>query len=150
MLILCTWLSSTGRVAAQDNRITGNVADDRGMPLIGVNVVEKGTTNGTVTDINGNYSLQIPADATLVYSYIGYASQEVLWNGEIPLNIVLQDDSEMLGELVVIGYGTQRKLNLSGAVDQVGIKELEAKPITNIAQGLQGMVPNLNIEFYQW
>ncbi len=69
--------------------------------------------------MDGNYSLQIPEGAVLVYSYIGFSNQEVQWKGEIPLNIVLQEDSEMLGELVVIGYGTQRKVNLSGAVDQV-------------------------------
>ena len=77
ILIIWVWLFFAGHVAAQDNRITGNVADDNGMPLIGVNVVEKGTTNGTVTDIDGNYSLQIPAGATLVYSYIGFSNQEV-------------------------------------------------------------------------
>ena len=147
MLIVWACLSFTVHLAAQDSRVTGKVSDNSGVPLIGVNVVEKGTTNGTVTDIDGNYSLQVSADATLVFTYIGYSSQEVRWNGQVPLNIVLQDDTEMLGELVVIGYGTQRKINLSGAVDQVGIKELEAKPITNIAQGLQGMVPNLNIDF---
>ncbi|MEL7598615.1 MAG: TonB-dependent receptor [Proteiniphilum sp.] len=146
-MLLWNWIFFTGYVAAQDSKVAGNVTDINGLPLIGVNVLEKGTTNGTVTDMDGNYSLQIPEGAVLVYSYIGFSNQEVQWKGEIPLNIVLQEDSEMLGELVVIGYGTQRKVNLSGAVDQVGIKELEAKPITNISQGLQGMVPNLNIDF---
>lgn len=132
---------------AQNNIVRGTVVDDSGIALIGVNVVEKGTTNGTITDIDGNYSFSVSTGATIVFSYIGFSSQEVQWNGQLPLNITLKEDSEMLNEVVVVGYGTQRKVNLSGAVDQIGIKELEAKPITNISQGLQGMIPNLNIDF---
>lgn len=131
----------------QRSKATGAVTDVNNEPLIGVNVVEKGTTNGTVTDIDGNFSLDVAGNSVIVFSYIGFTGQEVNWDGTSALKIVLHEDSEVLSELVVVGYGMQRKVNLSGAVDQVGSKELEAKPITNISQGLQGMVPNLNIDF---
>lgn len=147
MAVVFGWLLCSVQAVAQNRALTGTVVDESGIPLIGVNVVQKGTTNGTVTDIDGNYSIQVPSGSTLVFSYIGFSSQEIEWNGQLPLNVTLGEDSEMLGEVVVVGYGTQRKVNLSGAVDQVGIKELEAKPITNLSQGLQGMIPNLNIDF---
>ena len=132
---------------AQNKTISGNVTDVSGIPLIGVNVIEKQTTNGTVTDLDGNYSISVTDGTTILFSYIGFQQQEIQLDGQSEINVVLHEDSELLGELVVIGYGTQRKVNLSGAVDQVGVKELEAKPINNISQGLQGMIPNLNIDF---
>jgi TonB-linked SusC/RagA family outer membrane protein len=144
---LLFFLTSYLTIFGQIPLLRGRVTDTQNIPLVGVNVVEKGTSNGTVTDMDGNYSLKVSADATIVFSYIGFQNQEVKWNGENPLDIVMQEDSELLSEVVVVGYGTQRKINLSGAVDQIGIKELEAKPITNLSQGLQGMIPNLNIDF---
>ena len=141
------WFFFANTLTAQNNMVKGTVKDESGTTLIGVNVVQKGTTNGTMTDLDGNYTVQVPQDAIIVFSYIGFSSQEVEWNGEIPFDIILKEDFEVLSEVVVVGYGTQRKVNLSGAVDQIGIKELEAKPITNISQGLQGMIPNLNIDF---
>ena len=121
---------------AQNKTISGNVTDVSGIPLIGVNVIEKQTTNGTVTDLDGNYSISVTDGTTILFSYIGFQQQEIQLDGQSEINVVLHEDSELLGELVVIGYGTQRKVNLSGAVDQVGVKELEAKPINNISQGL--------------
>ena len=132
---------------AQSQSIRGKVTDINNEPLIGVNVVEQGTTNGTVTDVDGNFTLTAKENSTIVFSYIGFQTQQVQWKEGVNLSIILLEDSELLGEIVVVGYGTQRKINLSGAVDQVGVKELEAKPINNISQGLQGMIPNLNIDF---
>ena len=132
---------------AQSQSIRGKVTDINNEPLIGVNVVEQGTTNGTVTDVDGNFTLTAKENSTIVFSYIGFQTQQVQCKEGVNLNIILLEDSELLGEIVVVGYGTQRKINLSGAVDQVGVKELEAKPINNISQGLQGMIPNLNIDF---
>ena len=145
--MIALMLFTASFAVAQNKTISGNVTDVSGIPLIGVNVIEKQTTNGTVTDLDGNYSISVTDGATILFSYIGFQQQEIQLDGQSEINVVLHEDSELLGELVVIGYGTQRKVNLSGAVDQVGVKELEAKPINNISQGLQGMIPNLNIDF---
>lgn len=127
-------------------QVSGNVADQLG-PLPGATILEKASGNGTVTDADGNFNLAVPSDATLEISYIGYKTQLIVVNGKSTFNIVLEDDSEKLEEVVVVGYGVQRKVNLSGSVDQINAKQLEARPITNISKGLQGMVPNLNIDF---
>ena len=128
-------------------QVSGVVTDKAGEPLLGATILEKASGNGTVTDMDGNFSLAIPADATLEISYIGYKPQQIVVNGKTDFKVVLEDDSEHLEEVVVIGYGVQRKVNLSGSVDQINAKQLEARPITNISKGLQGMVPNLNIDF---
>ncbi len=127
-------------------KITGSVTDADGEPIIGANVVEKGTTNGVITDIDGNFSLNVSQDAILKVSYIGYQPQEVPVGNQEDLTIRLLDDFQALEEVVIVGYGTQRKANLTGAVAQVTGKSLESRPIVNIAQGLQGLVPNLNVD----
>ncbi len=132
---------------AQGQTVRGKVVDINGESLIGVNVIEKGTTNGTVTDIDGDYTFSVKENSTIVFSSIGFQTQEIQWNGESTLNVTLHEDSELLAEVVVVGYGIQRKINLSGSVEQVGAKELEVKPINDISRGLQGMIPNLNIDF---
>ena len=131
---------------AQNVIVKGNVADIKNEPLIGVNVVEKGTTNGTITDIDGNFSLNISPNATLVFSYVGFITKEIQWDGKSLLNVVLQDDTELLDEIVVVGYGTARKVNLTGAVDQVTSEVFENRPINNMTQALVGVIPNLNIQ----
>ena len=128
-------------------QVNGTVTDATGEPLIGATVLEKASGNGTITDVDGNFSLAVPSDAVLSVSYIGYKPQDIVVNGKTTFNVVLEDDSEKLEEVVVVGYGVQRKVNLSGSVDQINAKQLEARPITNISKGLQGMVPNLNIDF---
>ena len=132
---------------AQGQTVRGKVVDVNGESLIGVNVIEKGTTNGTVTDIDGDYTFSVKENSTIVFSSIGFQTQEIQWNGESTLHVTLHEDSELLAEVVVVGYGIQRKINLSGSVEQVGAKELEVKPINDISRGLQGMIPNLNIDF---
>lgn len=128
-------------------QISGVVTDPAGEPLIGATVLEKASGNGTVTNVDGSFSLAVPADAVLSVSYMGYKTQETTVNGRTVLKIVLEENSEVLEEVVVVGYGVQRKINLSGSVDQIQAEQLEARPITNISKGLQGMVPNLNIDF---
>lgn len=103
--------------------------------------------NGIITDMDGKFILDVATDATLVVSYIGYTTMEVPVSNKQNLSITLKEDTETLEEVVVVGYGTQKKVNLTGAVSQVTSKVLENRPITNLGQGLQGVVPNLNISF---
>lgn len=137
-------ITKTATVNASN--VTGVVVDASGVPLIGVNVLEKGTTNGTITDFNGKFTLNVSSpNAKLVISYIGYVSQEVLApkNGE--LKVVLKEDTETLEEVVVVGYGTQKKANLSGSVSSVDSEQLQNRPIQNVSSGLQGLMPGVTI-----
>ena len=123
----------------------GVVKDATGEPIIGASVSVKGTKNATVTDLDGAFTLQgVTKGTTIVVSYIGFVNSEIKWDGR-SLNVTLQEDTQGLEEVVVVGYGTQKKANLSGAVANVDGKVLENRPITNIGQGLQGVVPNLNV-----
>lgn len=130
---------------APRKQISGRVVDTQGEPVIGANIVETGTTNGTVTDINGNFSLSIGNNASLRISYIGYLEQNINTIGKTSFNIVLQEDTKSLEELVVVGYGTQKRANLTGAVDQITSEVFENRTMTNVTQGLKGAMPNLNI-----
>lgn len=133
-------VKQTGKV------ITGNVKDDRGELLLGVSILIKGTPRGTVTDMDGNYSLEVPNDqAVLVFTYLGYKTKELSVAGKTKLDVVLMEDTQTLEEVVVVGYGTMKKENLTGAVAQLKGETLENRPVTNIAQALQGTVANLNI-----
>lgn len=137
-------ITKTATINASD--ITGVVVDAAGVPLIGVNVLEKGTTNGTITDFDGKFALNVSSpNAKLVISYIGYVSQEVSVpkNGE--LKVVLKEDTETLEEVVVVGYGTQKKANLSGSVSSVDSEQLQNRPIQNVSSGLQGLMPGVTI-----
>ncbi len=126
--------------------IRGTVTDKSGEPVPGVNVILKGTTTGSVTDINGNYTISnIPADGILVFSFIGMKNQEVQLKGETNIQVVMEEESVDIEEVVVVGYGTQKKVNLTGAVGQVTDKVLSNRAIQNAGQGLQGTVANLNI-----
>ena len=129
----------------QDGTCTGVVVDETGMTVIGASVVVKGTTNGAITDLDGKFQIRnVKPGDVIVVTYVGYSPFEVTWSGK-PLNITLKEDSEMLEEVVVVGYGTQKKVNLTGAVAMTEGDILENRPISNIAQGLQGAIPNLNI-----
>ena len=123
----------------------GLVKDATGESVIGASVVVKGTTNGTITDFDGNFSLDgIKKGDVIVISYVGYQTQEIKCNGR-PLNVILKEDSKTLSEVVVVGYGTQKKANLSGSVAMVDSKELENRPIQNVSSGLQGLMPGVAI-----
>ena len=130
----------------QEKKITvmGNVKDENGEPLIGVNVVVRGTMIGCVTDIDGNFSLaDVSEYAVISISYIGYQTQDIPVKATI--NVVLKEDSEALNEVVVIGYGTQKKVDLSGAVATVSTKVLENRPVLTVGQALQGSVANMTV-----
>jgi len=129
-----------------ETKIAGKVSAESGELLPGVNIVLKGTTIGTVTDADGHYSLPVPdLNGTLVFSYIGYANLEVAVNGRTAIDVSMAEDVQRLAEVVVVGYGTQEKVNLTGAVSTVGAETLESRPITTLGQGLQGTISNLNI-----
>ncbi|WP_254163936.1 SusC/RagA family TonB-linked outer membrane protein [Chryseosolibacter histidini] len=130
------------------DRIRGVVTDATdSSPLVGANVLIKSTTRGTITDVNGSFALDAGPGDVLVISFIGYVTQEVVVEQQSVINVALQANASALQEIVVVGYGEQKKENLSGAVDAMDSKALEARPIQNIAQGLQGAVPNLNVDF---
>ncbi len=133
--------------AAQVHTVSGTVLDAAdGSPLLGVNISVKGTTIGTISDPNGHYSIDAPGeDAIISFSYVGYLSQEIAVNGRTVIDVQLEVDAQTFEELVVIGYGTQKKINLSGAVDVVNAKAIENRPVSNVSQALQGLSPNLNI-----
>ena len=130
----------------QDNKITGTVLDPTGMPVIGANIMIKGTTNGTITDMDGKFSLDVPKGATLVVTYVGYTNQEISVGNQKKLSITLREDSEALDELVVVGYSTQKKVNLTGSVSTVSFDDkLTSRPVTDVSQMLNGASPGLQI-----
>lgn len=155
-LLFCnlpTAAASGGRPSASVDQVrvkvlvSGTVVDATGAPLPGATVRERATGNGTVTNIDGHFSLSVSSEASLEVSFVGYATKVVPVAGQQELKIVLVEDAAALDEVVVVGYGIQKKVNLSGSVDQIGAKELEKRPIADLSRGLQGMIPNLNIDF---
>ncbi|WP_158856527.1 SusC/RagA family TonB-linked outer membrane protein [Lunatibacter salilacus] len=138
-------ISSVEVVKVQDITITGRVVDGNGEPLPGVTIAVPGTTTGTATDLDGTYSLTVPEGSILVFSFIGFESKRIEIGQQNVIDVVLTEDMSSLQEVVVTGFGTQRKENLTGAVSSVGKEVLESRPITNIGQGLQGQISNLNI-----
>lgn len=136
----------SANVFAQQITITGSVKDDQGEPIIGANVIVKGTTTGTVTNVEGEFSLpSVKDNSTLEISFIGYLKQDIKINGKKSVHVVLLEDTKLLDEVVVVGYGVQRKSDMTGAVASVNTKTLESRPQANIIQSLQGSVPGLNI-----
>ncbi|WP_221412293.1 SusC/RagA family TonB-linked outer membrane protein [Dysgonomonas sp. 511] len=128
------------------NKIEGSVIDTYNEAVIGASVTEKGTTNGTITDIDGSFTLNVSPKAILVISYVGSESQEVPVSEKKNLQITLIEKNRELDEVVVVGYGTQKKVNLTGAVSSVDMKELESKPVLNVVEALQGTTPGLTIQ----
>lgn len=132
-------------IVQQNETCKGIVKDATGESIIGASVIVKGTTNGAITDFEGNFALtNVKKGDIIVISYVGYQKQEIKWNGGT-LNVVLKDDTEVLSEVVVVGYGIQKKANLSGAVAQVNSDELTNRPISNVSSGLQGLMPGVTI-----
>lgn len=131
---------------SKKKKVTGVVTDAVGEPIIGANVVEKNVrTNGAITDIDGQFSLEIDANGELLVTYIGYLAQNVSTKGKESLKIVLKEDTQALEEVIVVGYGTQKKVNLTGSVAVVTAEELQERPVVNLSQALQGVVPGLQI-----
>ena len=133
-------------VVQQSISVRGQVVDQAGEPVIGANILEKGTTNGTITDIDGNFALNVQPNATLVISYIGYTTKEVAVNNQRTLKVTLTEDSEALEEVVVIGYGTVKKADLAGAVAVVDNKAFRDQPINDVSETLQGRLAGVQVE----
>ena len=132
--------------AFAQNKVTGTVVDATGEAVIGASVIIKGTNNGTVTDFEGNFTLaNVPQNANLVISYIGYRTQTIAVSGKNQINVTLEEDKQLLDEVVVVGYGVQRKSDVTGALTRVGEKELGTKPVSNAFEALQGKAAGVDI-----
>jgi TonB-linked SusC/RagA family outer membrane protein len=131
---------------AQTNvQVQGTIIDSTGEPLPGVNVVIKGTLTGTVSDLYGKYNLSAPSDATLVFSFVGFTNQEIPINNQTEINLTLADDTSDLDEFVVVGYGLQRKSDLTGSISSIKSKEINRLPVSNVTQALQGRVSGVQV-----
>ena len=131
-------------IAQQNGTCTGVVLDSTGETVIGASVVVKGTTNGTITGLDGDFSLSNVKKGDIIQiSFVGYITQEVVWNGQ-PINVTLKDDTQTLEEVVVVGFGTQKKVNLTGAVSTVDSKAISARPVNSVVDALQGAVAGMN------
>lgn len=145
MAFLCLYLMLPLGIFAQSISVTGVVKDASGETVIGATVREKGTDNATVTDLDGNYTIRVAPKAALVFSYVGYKSAEVNVGGRTSVNVTLQEDNHTLNELVVIGYGTMKKSDLTGAVGSLAAKDMENAPVANIGQAMQGKIAGLQV-----
>ncbi|MDR2917174.1 MAG: TonB-dependent receptor [Tannerella sp.] len=145
--VLCFMLFSslTFVMSAQEKTIQGTVVDETNEPVAGASVVVKGTTNGIVTGLDGEFSLKVKDDDVLVISYIGYSEQSVSINGRTSIRIVLTEDTQLLEEVVVVGYGTQKKSDVTGAMVSVGAQELKARPTANVFEALQGRAAGVDV-----
>lgn len=146
LLMLVLVLSSFSSISLQaQNIVSGTIYDKDGLPLPGANVIEKGTKNGAITDFDGNYSITVGEQSTLIYSYIGFDSQEVSVAGRNKINITLKEGGEVLDEIVIVGYGTQKKESVVGAISQVKGADLmeRAAGISNVEEALQGNLPGV-------
>lgn len=130
---------------AQTVTISGNVKDSAGVPVIGASVLEKGTTNGIITDFDGNFTLSVENNSTLVISFVGYKTQEIIVNGQTSFNVILKEDTEVLEEVVVVGYGVQKKKLVTGATVQVKGDDLQKLNTVSALGALQSQSPGVNI-----
>ena len=146
LLFACVICSFTTE-QQQSREITGTVVDATGEAVIGASVMIKGTTTGTITDIDGSFQVNAGSKSVLVISYIGYMTQEVTVGNQKHINVTLKDDTQTLDEVVVVGFGTQKKVNLTGSVSVVDAKELASRPVANVSQALQGLVPGMNFSY---
>ena len=137
LFLVLAFITATGSLFAQ-NRVSGTVTDDTGVGVVGVSVLEKGTQNGAITDLDGRYTLTVKPGATLVFSSIGYATQEIAVAGQSVINVLLKEDAEFLDEVVVVGYGVMKKSDLSGSSVSMKEEDLKGSIITNLDQSLQG------------
>lgn len=131
---------------AQGKTVSGTVVDKTGETVIGASVVVKGTTNGTITDFDGKFTLSnVPDDGTIEISFVGYKTQTISVAGKSTVQVVLEEDTEVLDEVVVVGYGIQKKSDVTGAMARVGEKELKAMPVKNALEGMQGKTAGVDI-----
>ena len=145
-LLLLALMAICSTVAFAQGKVTGRVVDTQGEAIIGASVMVKGTSAGTVTDLDGNFTIQSAAqNATLVISYVGYRTQSIALAGKSQVNVTLEEDKQLLDEVVVVGYGVQRKSDVTGALTRVGEKELSSKPVSNAFEALQGKAAGVDI-----
>ena len=146
-LLILSCLCIAIMTQAQERTVTGTVVDGLKDPLIGVSIQQKGTDNGTITDADGRFSLTIRtnADAVLVFSYIGYVSQEIVVGNQQVLNVTLSEDTEQVDEVVVVGYGVQKKSSMTASVASVSVDEIQKQVAPNVASTLQGRIPGVEI-----
>lgn len=142
-IMLCCFAMAISPAYAQNTTVSGVVSDEMG-PVVGANVVQKGTTNGTITDIEGRYELKVPGNATLVFSFVGMDTKEVAVNGQKSINVTLSGNKE-LEEVIVVGYGTQKKSDITGSVASVDKDRLSKIPVTNVLQAVQGATAGVTI-----
>ncbi|HPJ62720.1 SusC/RagA family TonB-linked outer membrane protein, partial [Lentimicrobium sp.] len=145
LLLIISFTLASLFAFSQGRPLTGKVTDAGGQGLPGVTVLIKGTATGTTTDINGNYSLNVENGKTLVFSFMGFVSQEIIYSGQGVINITLAEDSKLLDEVVVVGYGVQRKKDITTAVAVVDDKALKDRPIVTVAQALQGKAAGVQV-----
>ncbi|MEG2573916.1 MAG: carboxypeptidase-like regulatory domain-containing protein, partial [Bacteroides sp.] len=143
-VLLC--LIAPLQLLAQSIQLKGTVNDSSNQPLIGASIVEQGTTNGIITDLDGHFTLQVNPQASIVISYVGYISQTIKLNGKKELTVTLKDNSQMLEETVVIGYGSMKKSDMTGAISSVDVEDLAKRATTNPAEALQGKIAGVNIQ----
>ncbi|RHL12728.1 MULTISPECIES: TonB-dependent receptor [Bacteroides] len=143
-LLVCLVLSGT-TVFAQEKTVTGVITDSFNEPLIGASIVVQGTTNGVITDLDGKYSIKVTPGATLQFSYVGMEKQSVKVGNQSVINVQLKDDSQMLAETVVIGYGSAKKRDLTGSITNIKGDEIANKPVANPLSALQGKVPGVQV-----
>ena len=143
-VLLVVFFSFSFIVSAQ-KKISGTVKDNTGAPMPGVSVLIKNTNNGTTTNTDGQFSISAPANSTLVISFTGYETKEIPVGNQSKIDASLELKNNSLNEVVVVGYGTQKKVNLTGAVGTASSERLEKRPIVDAGQGLQGVIPNLNV-----
>ena len=147
MLLAFVFLLAGQMLFAQSKQVTGVVKDVTGETVIGASVVEKGTTNGTITDFDGNFKLTVGDKAVLQISFVGYQTQEINTAGKASFVVTLKEDSEMLEEVVVVGYGAQKKESVVGAISQVSSKELLQSPAANVSQAIAGKISGVTVIF---
>lgn len=137
--------SNSTKAVQEQRRVSGQVTDENGDPLIGVGIIEQKTGKNSTTDIDGKYSIEVPEEGILQFTYIGFITQAITVKGLKEINVVLKENTIMMDEVVVVGFGTQKKVNLTGAVAMAGAKDLQERPVTRAVQALQGSVPGLQI-----
>ena len=144
LILLFAFMTPFGALA-QTIQLTGLVTDAANEPIIGASVVEKGTTNGVITDFDGNFALSVSPKATIIISYVGYATQEVPVNGKTNIRVTLKEDTEMLDEVVVVGYGVQKKSDLTSSISSVKGKDVRSMNVSNATESLQGKVAGITV-----
>jgi len=145
-ILLSTELENGPVPGQQQKSVFGKVTDTSGGSLLGVSVVVKGTTNGTITDVDGNYSISnIPEKGALQFSFVGMKTQEIVIGTKTTINVVMEEETVGLNEVVVVGYGTQKKVNVVGSIAQISGEKLENRPIPNLSSGLAGVLPGVTV-----